>query len=88
MDSEGKLYESNMKFDIGVKIAQLTIFVLKVSRMATKMSNGETVTVMFSSLVTVSLMKLIMKIQNGIKMILTTLFVLQVSQIAMKMLIG
>ena len=37
MDSEGKLYESNMKFDIGVKIAQLTIFVLKVSRMATKM---------------------------------------------------
>ena len=88
MDSEGKLYESNMKFDIGVKIVQLTIFVLKVSRMTTKMSNGETVTVMISSLVTVSLMKLIMKIQNGIKMILTTLFVLQVSQIAMKMPIG
>ena len=77
-----------MKFDIGVKIVQLTIFVLKVSRMAMKMSNGETVTVMISSLVTVSLMKLIMKIQNGIKMILTTLFVLQVSQIAMKMPIG
>ena len=88
MDSEGKLYESNMKFDIGVKIVQLTIFVLKVSRMAMKMSNGETVTVMISSLVTVSLMKLIMKIQNGIKMILTTLFVLQLSQIAMKMPIG
>ena len=88
MDSEGKLYESNMKFDIGVKIVQLTIFVLKVSRMAMKMSNGETVRVMISSLVTISLMKLIMKIQNGIKMILTTLFVLQVSQIAMKMLIG
>ena len=52
------------------------------------MSNGETVRVMISSLVTVSLMKLIMKIQNGIKMMLTTLFVLQVSQIAMKMLIG
>ena len=77
-----------MKFDIGVKIVQLTIFVLKVSWMTTKMSNGETVTVMISSLVTVSLMKLIMKIQNGIKMILTTLFVLQVSQIAMKMPIG
>ena len=83
MDSEGKLYESNMKFDIGVKIVQLTIFVLKVSRMTTKMSNGETLTVMISSLVTVSLMK-----QNGIKTILTTLFVLQVSQIAMKMPIG
>ena len=77
-----------MKFDIGVKIVQLTIFVLKVSRMTTKMSNGETVTVMILSLKTVSLMKLIMKIQNGIKMILTTLFVLQVSQIAMKMPIG
>ena len=88
MDSEGKLYESNMKFDIGVKIVQLTIFVLKVSRMATKMSNGETVRVMISSLVTVSLMKLIMKIQNGIKMIQTTLFVLQVSQMAMKVPIG
>ena len=88
MDSEGKLYESNMKFDIGVKIIQLIIFVLKVSRMAMKMSNGETVTVMISSIVTVNLMKLIMKIQNGIKVILTTLFVLQVSQMAMKMPIG
>ena len=77
-----------MKFDIGVKIVQLTIFVLKVSRMTTKMSNGETLTVMISLLVTVSLMKLIMKIQNGIKTILTTVFVLQVSQIAMKMPIG
>ena len=56
--------------------------------MATKMSNGETVTVMISSLVTVSLMKLIMKIQNGIKMIQRTFFVLQVSHIAMKMPIG
>ena len=58
MDSEGKLYESNMKFDIGVKIVQLTIFVLKVSRMAMKMPIGETVKMMTSSIMKVSLRKL------------------------------
>ena len=88
MDSEGKLYESNMKFDIGVKIVQLTIFVLKVSRMAMKMSNGETVTMMTSLIMMVSSPKFILKINIGFKMILTTFFVLQVSEIAMKMPIG
>ena len=67
---------------------QMTIFVLKVSRMAMKISNGETVTMMTSLITMVSSLKLIMKIDIGIKMILTTPFVLQVSEIAMKMPIG
>ena len=67
---------------------QMTIFVLKVSRMAMKISNGETVTMMTSLITMVSSPKLIMKIDIGIKMILTTPFVLQVSEIAMKMPIG
>ena len=77
-----------MKIDIGIKMMQMTIFVLKVSRMAMKMSNGETVTMMTSLIMMVSFLRLIIKIDIGIKMILTTLFVLQVSQIAMKMPIG
>ena len=64
---------------------QMTIFVLKVSRMAMKMSNGETVAMMTSLIMMVSSPKLIMKIDIGIKMILTTLFVLQLSEIATKM---
>ena len=67
---------------------QMTIFVLKVSRMAMKISSGETVTMMTSLITMVSSLKLIMKIDIGIKMILTTPFVLQVSEIAMKMPIG
>ena len=67
---------------------QMTIFLLKVSRMAMKMSNGETVTMMTSLITMVSSLKLIMKIDIGINMILTTPFVLQVSEIAMKMPIG
>ena len=77
-----------MKIDIGIKMMQMTIFLLKVSRMAMKMSNGETVTMMTSLITMVSSLKLIMKIDIGIKMILTTPFVLQVSEIAMKMPIG
>ena len=46
MDSEGKLYESNMEFDIGIKMIQMAFFVPKASRLAMKMSNGETVTMM------------------------------------------
>ena len=88
IDSEGKSYESNVKIDIGIKMMQMTIFVLKVSRMAMKISNGETVTMMTSLITMVSSLKLIMKIDIGIKMILTTPFVLQVSEIAMKMPIG
>ena len=67
---------------------QMTIFLLKVSQVAMKMSNGETVTMMTSLIMMVSFLRLIIKIDIGIKMILTTLFVLQVSQIAMKMPIG
>ena len=67
---------------------QMTIFVLKVSRMAMKISNGETVTMMTSLITMVSSLKLIMKIDIRIKMILTTPFVLQLSEIAMKMPIG
>ena len=67
---------------------QMTIFVLKVSRMAMKMSNGETVTMMTSLIMMVSFLRLSIKIDIGIKMISTTLFVLKVSQIAMKMPIG
>ena len=74
-----------MKIDIGIKMMQMTIFVLKVSRMAMKMSNGETVAMMTSLIMMVSSLKLIMKIDIGIKMILTTLFVLQLSEIATKM---
>ena len=46
MDSEGKFYESNMGFDIGIKMIQMAFFVLKASRLAMKMSSGETVTMM------------------------------------------
>ena len=46
MDSEGKLYESNMEFDIGIKMIQMAFFVPKACRLAMKMSNGETVTMM------------------------------------------
>ena len=67
---------------------QMTIFVLKVGRMVTKMPNGETVTMMTSLIMMVSSPKLIMKIDIGIKMILKTLFVLQASKIAMKLPIG
>ena len=67
---------------------QMTNFVLKVSRMAMKKSNGETVTMMTSLMMMVSSPKLILKINIGFKMILTTPFVLQVSEIAMKMPIG
>ena len=77
-----------MKIDIGIKMMQMTIFVLKVSRMAMKISNGETVTMMTSLITMVSSLKLIMKIDIRIKMILTTPFVLQLSEIAMKMPIG
>ena len=56
--------------------------------MVTKMSNGETVTMMTSLIMMVSFLRLSIKIDIGIKMILTTLFVLKVSQIAMKMPIG
>lgn len=61
---------------------------LKVSWAATKMSNGEIMTILTSWLATVRPTKLIMKIDMGIKMILWTLFVLKVSKIAMKMPIG
>ena len=67
---------------------QMTIFVLKVGRMVTKMPNGETVTMMTSLIMMVSSPKLIMKIDIGTKMILKTLFVLQASKIAMKLPIG
>ena len=77
-----------MEFGIGVKMIQMTIFVLKVSRMTIKMSSGETVTMMTSLMMMVSSPKLILKINIGFKMILTTPFVLQVSEIAMKMPIG
>ena len=77
-----------MKIDIGIKMIQMTIFLLKVSRMVTKMSNGETVTMMTSLIMMVNFLRLIIKIDIGIKIILTTLFVLQVSQIAMEMPIG
>ena len=77
-----------MKIDIGIKMIQMTIFLLKVSQVAMMMSNGETVTMMTSLIMMVSFLRLIIKIDIGIKMILTTLFVLQVSQIAMKMPIG
>ena len=88
IDSESKSYESNVTIDIGIKMIQMTIFVLKVSRMLTKMSNGETVTMMTSLIMMVSFLRLSIKIDIGIKVILTTLFVLQVSQMAMKMPIG
>ena len=67
---------------------QMTIFLLKVSRMVTKMSNGETVTMMTSLIMMVSFLRLSIKIDIGIKIISTTLFVLQVSQMAMKVPIG
>ena len=86
-----------MNIDIGIKMIQMTIYVLKVGRMSMKMSNGKRVTMM-AKLITmvnspklqmmVSFLRLIIKVDIGIKMILTTLFVLQVSQIAMKMPIG
>ena len=77
-----------MNIDIGIKMIQMAIFVLKVGRMSMKMSmktpNGKRVTMMTSLIMMVSSPKLIMKIDIGIKMILMTLFVLQVSEIAMK----
>ena len=88
IDSEGKSYESNVKIDIGIKMIQMTIFLLKVCQVAMKMSNGETVTMMTSLIMMVSFLRLSIKIDIGIKIILTTLFVLKVSQIAMKMPIG
>ena len=88
IDSEGKSYESNVKIDIGIMMIQMTIFLLKVSRMVTKMSNGETVTMMTSLIMMVSFLRLSIKIDIGIKIISKTLFVLKVSQIAMKMPIG
>ena len=88
IDRKGKHYESNVKINIGIKMIQMTIFVLKVSRMAMKMSNGETVTMMTSLMMMVSSPKLILKINIEFKMILTTFFALQVSEIAMKMPIG
>ena len=77
-----------MKIDIGIKMIQMTIFLLKVCQVAMKMSNGETVTMMTSLIMMVSFLRLSIKIDIGIKMISTTLFVLKVSQIAMKMPIG
>ena len=73
-----------MNIDIGIKMIQMTIFVLKVGRMSMKMSNGKRVTMMAKLITMVNSPKLIMKIDIGTKMILTTLFVLQVSEIAMK----
>ena len=58
MDSEGKLYESNIEFDIGIKMIQMAFVVLKVSRMNIKIPSGETVRMMTSSIMKVSLRKL------------------------------
>ena len=58
MDSEGKLYESNIEFDIGIKMIQMAFVVLKVSRMKIKIPSGETVRMMTSSIMKVSLRKL------------------------------
>ena len=77
-----------MEFGVGVKMIQMTIFMLKVSRMTIKMSSGETVTMMAPSILMVSLMKLILKIDIGITMILTTLFVLQVRLMVIKISSG
>ena len=77
-----------MEFGIGVKMIQMTIFVLKVSRMTIKMSSGETVTMMAPSIVMVSPMKLILRIDIGITMTLTTLFMLQVRLMVMKISSG
>ena len=77
-----------MEFGVGVKMIQMTIFMLKVSRMTIKMSSGETITMMAPSIVMVSPMKPILKIDIGIRMILTTLFVLQVRQMVTKISSG
>ena len=58
MDSEGKLYESNIEFDIGIKMIQMAFVVLKVSWMKIKIPSGETVRMMTSSIMKVSLRKL------------------------------
>ena len=67
---------------------QMTIFVLKVSRMTIEMSSGETVKMMAPSIVMVSPMKLILRIDIVITMTLTTLFVLQVRLMVMKISSG
>ena len=77
-----------MEFDIGVKMIQMTIFMLKVSRMTIEMSSGETVKMMAPSIVMVSPMKLILRIDIGITMTLTTLFMLQVRLMVMKISSG
>ena len=57
MDSEGKLYESNIEFDIGTKMILTTLFVLQVSEIAMKRPSGGTVKMMTSWIVKVSSMK-------------------------------
>ena len=47
-----------MEFDIGIKMIQMAFVVLKVSRMKIKIPSGETVRMMTSSIMKVSLRKL------------------------------